>query len=188
VDVDVAITKVLVEIVSPAVRSLAIGRSHESFAHQGLHVFLTLADMHLRRERSGEQLRQTVRHLGPIRLAGDPHLAVPFVLEKPFGGSPANLQIWRAVRLPIYIARDHRAPRFGRTVAFLVLARRAAGFLLRKLRQSELPPYMIATRDRIVAGEAMHHETVRRSAVALDRKRTIFGGVSRPRHERFAVG
>jgi len=47
---------------------------------------------------------------------------------------------------------------------------------------------MITTRDRIVAGEAMRHETVRRSAVALDRKRTIFCAVSRPRHERFAVG
>src|SRR5262249_12397766 len=104
------------------------------------------------------------------------------------GGSPANLQIWRAVRLPIYIARDHRAPRFDRAVAFFVLARRAASFRLRKLRQSELPLYMIATRDRIVAGHAMRHETARRGAVALDRKRTIFGGVSRPRHERFALG
>src|SRR6516162_10106418 len=65
---------------------------------------------------------------------------------------------------------------------------RSSFFLRFELRQSKLPPYMITTHERIVAGEAMHHEAVRRSAVALDRKRTIFGAVSRPRHERFAVG
>src|SRR5262245_51910157 len=144
--------------------------------------------MHPRCEGGGEQFGQTIRYLGPIRLAGNPHLAVPSVLEKRFGGGPADLQIRRAIGLPIYIARDHWAPRFSRTVAFLVFARRAAGFLLCKLRQSEFMSHIIAACDRIVASEAMHHETLRCSAVTLDRERTIVGAVSRPRHERHAAG
>src|SRR6516165_5593278 len=94
-------------------------------------------------------------------------------------GEAMDLQIGCAVCQPINILGDNGRKWPSASVGL---------FPRFKLRQSKLPPYMIATRDRIVAGEAMHHETVRRSAVALDRKRTIFGGVSRPRHERFAVG
>src|SRR5262245_38148508 len=47
---------------------------------------------------------------------------------------------------------------------------------------------MVAARVRIVARKAMHHETFGRGVVALYRKRTILGAVSRSRHERFAVG
>src|SRR5215831_5523988 len=44
------------------------------------------------------------------------------VLEKCLGGRPAYLQIRRAVRVPIYVARDHRAPRVAGAVALLAPA------------------------------------------------------------------
>src|SRR5262245_6294545 len=103
IDVDVPIPKVLVEIVHPVARALAVGGGHEVQPGQGVRIFFALSDVYFSCERGGEQFRQTVRYLGPIRLAGDPHLAVPLVLEKPFGGSPADLQVGRSISLPVYI-------------------------------------------------------------------------------------
>jgi hypothetical protein len=34
----------------------------------------------------------------------------------------------------------------------------------------------------------VHHETIRRGVVELDRQRTIFGAMSWPRHERLSAG
>src|SRR6516165_8856997 len=103
IDVDVPIPKVLVEIVRPVACALAVGGGHEVQPGQVVRIFFALSDVYFSCERGGEQFRQTAQYLGPIRLAGDPHLPVPLVLEKPFGSGPADLQARRSVWLPVYI-------------------------------------------------------------------------------------
>src|SRR5262245_7894230 len=184
-DVDVAILEILIEIGCPLAAAAVVGAfriacGHEADLSEVIAILLTFDDIDRRGGRGRDQLRKHVGDLRPLRLSADPFLTVPIVLrETGLVGEAMHLQIGCAVCEPINILGGRGRERPSASVGLL---------LWFKLRQSKLPPYMIATRDRIVAGKAMHHETVRRSAVALDRKRTILGGVSRPRHERFAVG
>ena len=47
---------------------------------------------------------------------------------------------------------------------------------------------MITARDRIVAREAVHHKTVRRIRVQLDRQRAILGAVVWTRAQQLSIG
>jgi hypothetical protein len=159
-------------------------------------VLLALADEH-RAVRVGQELWQPVEHAAHVaELVGPAAVAVRLALGEALRLVPLHLVEQRAALVVVVVARHHRRPG-GRLLSQdrghdgLVdvgvggaLVTVAVGF---PRGEAGLLAHVVAADDRIVAGEAVHHEAVGCSGVYPDRQRSVRGAVAGTRRQHLVV-